>query len=380
MYQEDQQDPLIRILPGCDDCGEDNSHVSGCPNSNSFYPLGREPRRPPAVLPSRPPQFRFCGRIFFLTYPRCPLTKETILEKLRTLCPEMKWAVVCNENHQDGTLHGHAVIHVGKVLQSRRPDFFDLEGFHPNIQAVRSVKKVVDYVKKKGDFLQEGEFDSSSEQKKTKMMDIAEQVRDGRTLEQIHDEYPEVFLSHKRKIEDYYNWRSRQVRLKEEKLRPSRFYTDSRSQELSKCLDWVNANVLSARLHKQKQLYIQGPSDMRKTSFCLELQKYFHVYWMQNQEDFYDNYSDEYDLVVLDEFRGHQSIAFLLRFLEGAEMEIRVKGATPKWKYKNMPVIICTNHTLRYYYSDLADEGAMQARLEVVDLYEPLPIDEIKHD
>lgn len=94
---------------------------------------------------------------FFNTYPRCPLTKERVLEHYQTL-GDLSEYVVCQEHHKDGSLHLHVYarfirgIPPGKDME-RWIQAFDIDGYHGNYQAARSAKHVQIYCTKAENFL-----------------------------------------------------------------------------------------------------------------------------------------------------------------------------------------------------------------------------------
>lgn len=96
--------------------------------------------------------FRFESTSAFLTYPRCDLSKERVLELLQAKL-SIKHYRIARELHADGTPHIHVVVKLNSQLRTRQQDFFDIEGFHPNIQKPRNLKNVCDYVSKDGDVI-----------------------------------------------------------------------------------------------------------------------------------------------------------------------------------------------------------------------------------
>lgn len=91
----------------------------------------------------------------FLTYAQCTLDLETVKFHL-TLKPHVKYAIICEEKHEDGNTHFHAVISFTKKMDFRNPRHFDIESFHPKIEPVKSLAKSVNYVKKDGVFVEYG--------------------------------------------------------------------------------------------------------------------------------------------------------------------------------------------------------------------------------
>lgn len=91
--------------------------------------------------------FRFQARRALLTYPQCTMNIQELYECINTKCP-VKWARICIEQHQDGSPHLHAAVEFKKKLTTKRQDYFDFNGFHPNIQAAKNWPATQNYVKK----------------------------------------------------------------------------------------------------------------------------------------------------------------------------------------------------------------------------------------
>ncbi|RIB29090.1 Geminivirus Rep catalytic domain-containing protein [Gigaspora rosea] len=110
---------------------------------------------------------------FFLTYSRCNLTKEVLLEYLEKIVnkktEKQKYFIsnyiIVNENHKDESLHKHAYIKLDKKIQIRKKTLFDIKLedetiYHPNIQGVRSTKAVIDYILKHDDYISKYKIDN----------------------------------------------------------------------------------------------------------------------------------------------------------------------------------------------------------------------------
>nr|AEG90001.1 replication associated protein [East African cassava mosaic virus-Kenya] len=111
-------------------------------------------------------RFQINARNYFITYPRCSLTKEEALSQLKALSYPTNFIFirVCRELHQDGVPHLHVLIQFEGKFQCTNPRFFDLIStsrsthFHPNIQGAKSSSDVKAYIEKGGDFLDDGIF------------------------------------------------------------------------------------------------------------------------------------------------------------------------------------------------------------------------------
>nr|AQT38106.1 replication-associated protein [Tomato leaf curl New Delhi virus] len=113
-----------------------------------------------------PRRFRVNAKNYFLTYPKCSLTKEETLSQLQTLetPTKKKFIKICRELHEDGSPHIHVLIQFEGKFQCKNNRFFDLVSpsrsahFHPNIQGAKSASDVKQYIGKDGDVLEWGVF------------------------------------------------------------------------------------------------------------------------------------------------------------------------------------------------------------------------------
>lgn len=98
-------------------------------------------------------------------------------------------------------------------------------------------------------------------------------------------------------------------------------------------------------------------------------------------EDFYDFYDDDqYDLIVLDEFKGQKTIQHMNRWLDGQKMTIRKKGSQGL-KTKNLPIIIISNYSPQEVYHKVAEHGRLDSfldRLEIVEIKEMIDFQSIE--
>lgn len=112
--------------------------------------------------------FRLRTQRVFLTYPQCPIRKDVCLALLADLLCDrwtetapngMKSYIVAEEEHQDGNRHLHCFLEFEGRFETTNAKFFDLTEdesdttYHPNVQAVKSMKKVVKYCTKEGNYL-----------------------------------------------------------------------------------------------------------------------------------------------------------------------------------------------------------------------------------
>lgn len=133
---------------------------------------------------------------------------------------------------------------------------------------------------------------------------------------------------------------------------PSNLSLPEASSVTQRLVEWCNLNFGSKRAFKQHQLYLHGPSNMRKITF-LNICKFFNSsYAIPTGEDFYDLYQDpEPTLCYIDEFEGKKvkPLGWLKEFSQGTEMNLRIKGGQ-RMKYTNPAIILLSNFSLEQVY------------------------------
>lgn len=98
-----------------------------------------------------------------LTYPQCDVSKEDMMEFLQALPKVPKFIIVCEEKHEDGSPHLHAVLQWERKLDTRDERYFDYDTFHPNIGSCRALLKAIEYAKKDGCFITWGDEPTQAE-------------------------------------------------------------------------------------------------------------------------------------------------------------------------------------------------------------------------
>nr|AAU08299.1 replication-association protein [Tomato yellow leaf curl Sardinia virus] len=115
---------------------------------------------------AQPKRFQINAKHYFLTFPKCSLSKEEALERLLQLQTptNKKYIKICRELHEDGQPHLHMLIQFEGKFNCKNNRFFDLVSptrsahFHPNIQGAKSSSGVKSYIDKDGDVLEWGTF------------------------------------------------------------------------------------------------------------------------------------------------------------------------------------------------------------------------------
>ncbi len=342
--------------------------------------------QPTSAIPKKN-LWRLQAKNIFLTWPQNTATKEDVLAKVQaTWGDDLDWSVVAEEKHQDGTPHLHAVIAFCKKMYFKGKKGLELldsiTGKHGNYQSARSLKKTVTYVVKDDHYisfnLDVKTYIANAAAKKSTA--IATMVLEDKTMEEICEEDPGFFMMHKRRIEDLSVWHERKkAKLQLKEWLPLEL-TDYQSESDLVIADWLNKNIGLDREFKAKQLYLCGPPDMGKTTLIMHLEKFCRIYYIPTDEDFCCHYDDcDWDLAIIDEFKGQKSITWLNRWLDGQTMPLKRKGVSSILKRKNIPTIILSNFPVISCYSKALEDrptccDSLLARLEVVDITSPIDV------
>jgi len=337
--------------------------------------------------PTTETRYRLRGKQFFLTYPQCSVTKESTLTKIKeTFKENLRFAVVSEEDHQDGTPHLHVALNLHKEIDWRTCTKMDaLTGQHGNYQTSRSMIAVVKYVVKGNVVVSHGINLERYLQaaKMGKSTQIAVTLDDGATLTDIKEIDAGFLMMNMKKIKEYQTW-LRTEKMKKQLVQPGEFDYASRSLAHGSAViaGWLQENLFSDRDFKQKQLFIWGDPNMGKTTLINSLREIgVRIYYMP-YEDFYDMYDDDcYDLIVLDEFKGQKRIQDLNLWLDGSHFPVRRKGIAPYLKKANLPMIIISNYRLELCYKvDETRLAPLQARLKQVEVKRFIEIDCVRNE
>jgi len=343
--------------------------------------------------------FRINRCSVFLTVPQYKgtLTKEEVLKAIVDFS-ETKYqrkvvqCIVALENHGkvenpeiseaeglvDPGVHWHIVFKVDKNWDIRRPDFFDpIFGQHCHIETVKAFNACVLYTAKDGNYTALGiDVDAIKkavkEHKGVKHIEVANTILADPNvpISKLLNQFPGYMIQHQKKVIDF----SALAQSVTTNLIPYYGIEDTRNCNLATQLiaKWLTENLPPAkRQHKQKQLYIYGPTNIGKTSLLMRLMDSFHTYVVADEEKFWSGFHDNYELAIIDEFNGCKTISQLNSFLEGTRVPLSQKGVTGVMKTKNIPVIICSNKSPREVYHHVNDKSplvldAFEARLEII--------------
>lgn len=365
--------------------------------------LGRKPakKRPDQRLGVEKNYFRHNSYTTFITAPQYKgnLTKEQILKKIEEFCEfrhkKMTQAIVCLEKHGkkdklegprieleiDPGVHFHALFKVDSKdpgWNTKNQFYFDeIFGQHVHVESAKDFNACILYCAKEGDFVThninvEQTKEAMKSKKGVKHIEVAQKIIDQPEigLLELVTTYPGYMIQHQKKVIDFQTL-NQNIRNQTLPFPGIGDYSDCKP-EVQVIAKWLQENLPpNKRKPSQKQLYIYGPTCIGKTTLLMKLQEYFHTYIVPEEETFWSNFHDNYDLCIFDEFNGQKKITQLNSFVDGSNVVLTAKHVSAINKKKNIPVILCSNKSPSEVYHNVAEKNpsvmaAFIRRFEVV--------------
>nr|UBR90666.1 replication-associated protein [Cnidoscolus mosaic leaf deformation virus] len=302
-------------------------------------------------MPSELRRFRVSCKNFFLTYPKCSLSKEEALSQLLRLetPTNKKFIRVSRELHEDGQPHLHVLIQFEGKFNCRNNRFFDLVSptrsthFHPNIQGAKSSSDVKTYVEKDGDFIDHGVFQidgrSARGGQQSANDTYAKVLNSGSIMEALNilkEEQPKDFVL------QHHNIRSNLERIFQKAPEPfvPPFQLSSFTNVPEEMQEWVDdyfGRVAAARPVRPISLIVEGDSRTGKTMWARALGS--HNY-LSGHLDFNSRvYCNDVDYNVIDDISPQYLKMKHWKELLGAQRDwqsnckygkpVQIKGGVP---------------------------------------------------
>ncbi|QCB65765.1 replication-associated protein [Hibiscus golden mosaic virus] len=295
--------------------------------------------------------FNLYAKNFFLTYPKCSLTKEQVLSQLLGLetAVNKKFIKICRELHENGEPHIHVLLQFEGKLQTTNKRFFDLVSpsssaqFHGNYQGAKSSSDVKSYVDKDGDVLEWGEFqiDSRSARggQQTVNESYAKALNSGSVTEALRvlkEEQPRDYFS------NFHNLLANAERIFAKVPEPwvPRFHLSSFTEVPVEMQEWVDSYFgrgAAARPERPLSIIIEGSSRTGKTMWARALG--VHNY-LSGHLDFNSRvFSNDVEYNVIDDVAPHYLKLKHWKELIGAQRDwqsnckygkpVQIKGGIP---------------------------------------------------
>lgn len=296
--------------------------------------------------------FNFKGKTLFLTYPQCPIDKQTLLDYLVQLVQDrdVKYATVGHELHEDGNSHLHAFLWLSKELHTRDTNFFDVDDHHPNIQTARNKADVIKYCQKHGDFVEHG--DKPGKRKWDEVL-AATSRKDAESL--IRDIAPRDWVLGYDRVQKYLDATYPTAKAR---------YTSEYDFDSASIPSGIRSWIAQRTDRRAKSLVLLGPSRTGKTELARSLGH--HIYW--NGYYNLDKYDETAEFAIFDDIPWDRFHYMAKQWL-GAQKEFET---TDKYRRKmtivwGKPSIYISNDDPRKH-KDMTDD--MKAWLQENVIYQ----------
>lgn len=334
-------------------------------------------------------KFRIQSKNLFLTFPKVESnsTLTDIINLIKTKEKNIKYILVSQESHKDGSTHYHIYLNysIKKNIQSAKYYNY-IFNKHGDYQKVKHIKSTINYIKKDGDFQEWGIIPTS---KNDIFKDILLDIKEG------HITADKVIEEDKLEITELFNKIGNLDRF-ERRIKQQQYDALQRSKEKIKDIDldlfnddfleimtFIKYN-LNNRKFKSPMLHIwSSDTDTGKTSILNYLHKRTSTY-LWPDDTWFQHYSNNlYQFILWDEFNLYGwKIPFLSKFFAGNPMSLPVKGGHA-YKHDNPLIIMTSNQPLvehidRKYYTmgkkinESLAVKVLSTRIKEIELKKPL--------
>lgn len=279
--------------------------------------------------------------------------------------------VVAKEQHQSGFNHFHIVAYyaskpsyyIDPVLLAA---YFQSSNFNISSARYRSWKNALKYCTKSStDIVSWPETYEYGEDLEVELK-ISEKVylelKQGTSMDKLLELYTPYMMSNYSKVEKIRNLLKDSSKRQEPKGLDAlwtQFIPDALMNDHSKQIaSWLQTNLGRERRFRTKNLWIEGAPGIGKSFTMHLLGEYIRIYYLTELENWYRFDEDEYDLIVLDEWkggrpdgRGRFNVQLFNHLLDGSRVILNMKfGNTIKTK--NLPFIVLSNFRISEVYKD----------------------------
>jgi len=338
-------------------------------------------------------EFRTKAKLHSLTYPQCDIPVDFMMAALKKIAGDRwGWALIGAEDHAERTTdefkHCGVHRHVMQQYECKSFDtvnvrYWDIEwngkNYHPHFEPVKIKAKWLEYCMKDGEYIYEGDyngapfdpntyFQANKSKQSYGFVWMANEIKAGKTLDELDDLVPGHVLQHKRKIEEYQEF---QAKKKERRTPKPIFYgfNDVEDPQWQRVVKWANKNFLKKRSSKQKQLFLwsEAPNLGKTHPWAETLTEFFKCYnWVNSERQ--GKALMDCDYILLDEYKGMLTITDLKRNSQMMKWPVEIKYGDSTEFTRNVPMIITSNHDMRSIYKkcDYRDIESLEVRFKVV--------------
>lgn len=295
-------------------------------------------------------KFRKNAKGWFLTYPKCSLSKEEALELLKGKRKGLAQVIVSRELHEDGSPHLHCYLYYETTFDCTNERFFDLGSYHPNIQVAKSIRAVQQYIKKDGDFIQEGinyKAELSAITDHTSV--LCKRLLDGESVEDLIKENPKLVMGFKKLVQDV------------------DFFKQYIAPSLPRCSGFIPNSfgvIMPLCDTKNRHFWFWSETPNKgKTTWLRSIQTQFPSLWYSWSEK-YQTPAPYAQFVLLDEYSiGHLTVTQLNMMCDSTYL-YPVKAAS-SFPLPHSIILVCGNKDPFEIYSNEKHHPLIKARFNV---------------
>ncbi|ADO40471.1 replicase [Okra enation leaf curl virus [India:Sonipat EL14:2006]] len=319
-----------------------------------------------------PKRFLINSKNYFLTYPKCSLTKEEALSQIKNFQTptSKKYIKICRELHENGEPHLHVLIQIEGKYKCQNQRFFDLVSpsrsahFHPNIQGAKSSSDVKSYIDKDGDTLEWGEFqiDGRSARGGQQTANDADAAAlnagsKSEALRVIKELAPKDYVL------QFHNLNANLDRIftPPVEVYVSPFPSSSFDQVPEELEEWAAENVVdaAARPHRPQSIVIEGDSRTGKTMWARSLGPHNHLCGHLDLSP--KVYSNDAWFTIIDDVDPHY-LKHFKEFMEAQrDWQSDTKYGKPVHIKGGIPTIFLCNPGPNGSYKEFSDEAKNSA-------------------
>lgn len=306
---------------------------------------------------------------FALTFPRCEVLPELARRRLRKVHGYVS-CVVVREPHLDGSPHLHVLLELSETLVIRHSVFDRIARKHGNYQAERSPARWLRYLLKSDPSGDNLSFDGEEPHERlerirakrgVKVSDaVAKLIMEGTSLKEIAVVEPGFTLMHSRAMREFEDLTREDAADVPFKL--SVVCGPEYREESGVLVEWLTDNIGNrSRPIKTPQLWICSPPNVGKSSLIARLDEAIKVYTVLYKGNWFGGYSENIDLINMDDYHAEKTMAELNRLVDGSITKLDRKGLEAHEKRHNVPTIVMSNTSIRGTYCNIVDESRIVA-------------------
>jgi len=258
------------------------------------------------------------AKTWFLTYPRCDISKEEARDLLIAKGKPIKGGCVAQELHKDGTPHLHVYLQLEKQFSCKSWSFWDLNGKHGDYDKARNPAKALEYVRKDNNYIEWGDLDIEAmvNARQSHLAYTGKRMQE-EPLHIIADDHPELMHNYKKLQQNVLAYKK---------------------------------DKLEAYTHETvRGIWIYGPPGVGKSHFVRATEPDLYI---KAQNKWWDGYTGQ-TAVLLDDLDSDCLAHYLKIWADKYSFDGEVKGDTVRCTYQRF--YVTSNFSIQEVFKNLPE-------------------------